>query len=151
MSHGAGGGGGVEEPNLTPLLDLVLQLVMFFMLVANFIQQDFSAEIRLPTAVSAKPITAREPTFILVNVTSQGEVVLENRTLKYEKDPAQITTIMSDQYKRIQRVEGKDRAEQATVILRADAATSFDKVYRVMKACKAAGFSKVQLRAKVGG
>ncbi len=150
MSHGGGSSGGVEEPNLTPLLDLVLQLVMFFMLVANFIQQDFTAEIRLPTAVSAKPLTAREPTFILVNVTAEGQVVLENKTLKYERDPAQITTVMSDSYKRIERAEGKARAAEATVILRADAATSFDKVYRVMKACKAAGFQKVQLRAKVG-
>lgn len=150
MSHGGGSSGGVEEPNLTPLLDLVLQLVMFFMLVANFIQQDFTAEIRLPTATSAKPLVAKEPTFILVNVTAAGEVVLESKTLKYEKDPAQIMTVLSDSFKRIERIEGKDRAKAASVILRADAATSFDKVYRVMKACKAAGFEKVQLRAKVG-
>ena len=51
MSHGS-----TEkcEPNLTPLLDLVLQLVMFFMLCANFVVEQTSDKIKLPEAEAAK-------------------------------------------------------------------------------------------------
>ena len=44
-----GGGGGDDkppEPNLMALLDLVLQMVMFFMVVANFVTEQMYAEIR---------------------------------------------------------------------------------------------------------
>jgi biopolymer transport protein ExbD len=36
MSHGLSGSSQHVEPNLTPLLDLVLQLLMFFIIVTNF-------------------------------------------------------------------------------------------------------------------
>ena len=55
MSHGGGGADGEisAEPNLTPLLDLVLQLIFFFMLCANFVQEDLNEDIQLPTASQA--------------------------------------------------------------------------------------------------
>jgi biopolymer transport protein ExbD len=36
MSHGPSSGGETVDPNLTPLLDLVLQLVMLFMICGNY-------------------------------------------------------------------------------------------------------------------
>ena len=53
MSHGS-----TEkcEPNFTPLLDLVLQLVMFFMICANFVMEQTSVEIKLPKAIAAKAL-----------------------------------------------------------------------------------------------
>ena len=58
MSHGGGGGANEikAEPNLTPLLDLVLQLVMFFLLVANFSVVQANKDIDLPKAQSARPV-----------------------------------------------------------------------------------------------
>ena len=55
-----GGAAEAAEPNLTPLLDLVLQLVMFFMIVSNFIMEQTNEAVRLPIAVSAKPIWNRK-------------------------------------------------------------------------------------------
>ena len=50
MSHGSSD---KCEPNFTPLLDLVLQLVMFFMLCANFVMDQTSVEIKLPDAIAS--------------------------------------------------------------------------------------------------
>ena len=38
------------EPNLTPLLDVVFQLITFFMLVINFSNENYDARVRLPVA-----------------------------------------------------------------------------------------------------
>ena len=40
------------EPNLTPLLDVVFQLITFFMLVINFSKDNYDARIKLPVAGS---------------------------------------------------------------------------------------------------
>ena len=40
------------EPDLTPLLDVVFQLITFFMLVINFSNDNYDQRVRLPVAVS---------------------------------------------------------------------------------------------------
>ena len=46
MSHG-GGDSNEAEPDLTPMLDLVMQLLMYFIMVANFIDQENTARPRV--------------------------------------------------------------------------------------------------------
>src|SRR5262245_44453252 len=43
------------DPNLTPLLDVVLQLIMFFMITANLTVDQLRAEINLPVAEALVP------------------------------------------------------------------------------------------------
>ncbi|MGE3818419.1 MAG: ExbD/TolR family protein [Isosphaeraceae bacterium] len=44
------------EPNLTPLLDIVFQLITFFMLLINFSKDNYDARVKLPVAGSARPV-----------------------------------------------------------------------------------------------
>ena len=41
------------EPDLTPLLDVVMQLIMFFMMCINFVNEQVNANVLLPTSTSA--------------------------------------------------------------------------------------------------
>src|SRR5438552_7349756 len=64
------------EPNLVPLLDLVLQLVMFFMVCANFVMEQINESIQLPKAEAARPLDANAHNIIFLNVNEKGEVLL---------------------------------------------------------------------------
>ena len=55
MSRSARGGDVKAEPNLTPILDMVFQLITFFMLVMNFKAAELDLSLRLPVIGSAKP------------------------------------------------------------------------------------------------
>jgi biopolymer transport protein ExbD len=53
MSHGSSGGDDTSaDPNLTPLLDLVMQLLMFFIVCANLKSADKERILGLPTSTS---------------------------------------------------------------------------------------------------
>jgi biopolymer transport protein ExbD len=52
------------EPNLTPLLDVVLQLLMFFMMCVNFVTEQVNSDIALPDAQSARPGQDRSRCFV---------------------------------------------------------------------------------------
>src|SRR4051812_37144385 len=70
MSSAPGGHDEVKcEPDLTPLLDMVLQLVMFFMLCANFIMEQTNESVKLPVAVSAKSINKSQDRMVFINIT----------------------------------------------------------------------------------
>src|SRR5271165_3795637 len=56
MSGSVPGGGVKAEPNLTPILDMVFQLITFFMLVINFKTAELDLSLRLPVIGSAKPL-----------------------------------------------------------------------------------------------
>jgi biopolymer transport protein ExbD len=62
MSHGAPGAASGADPNLTPLLDLVLQLLMFFMICANFTAAQNNEPVKLAESDSAKLPDDRDST-----------------------------------------------------------------------------------------
>jgi biopolymer transport protein ExbD len=148
MSHGGGGGHSAQsaEPNLTPLLDMVLQLVMFFMLVANFVMDELSDKIRLPVASQAKPLTVQDTNFMYLNVDKGGRVLVAVGEPLITPD--QITFFMR-QFAR-NHVLGEAKAkEEVTVIIRADRDARVQHILKTMNAIKSSGFRKIQLRAEI--
>ncbi len=59
-------GGSKVEPNLTPMLDMVFQLITFFMLVLNFKAAELDLTLMLPVIGSAKPVQAGDKTKLVV-------------------------------------------------------------------------------------
>jgi biopolymer transport protein ExbD len=149
MSHGGGAGGRGQvssDPNLTPLLDMVLQLVMFFMLVANFIMDELSDKIHLPVASQAKPLTAKDANVYYLNVSKDGKVLLS--VGEPLTTPEQIKFHM-DQVARNHVLGQAQAREKVTVIIRADKETRFLNIHKTIVAIKQAGFKKLQLRAEI--
>src|SRR6185437_882999 len=77
------------EPNLTPLLDVVFQLITFFMLVINFSNENYDARVRLPVAGSARPIEEGEKAAgedrLVLNVDKQGHLIMNGQVLTTTK------------------------------------------------------------------
>jgi biopolymer transport protein ExbD len=145
MSHGASADGSSCEPNLTPLLDLVLQLVMFFMICANFVMEQVNESIKLPKATAARSLEAAESNILFLNVTKEGHLI---HGVEIDRTPQQIEQTLKREFRlREQGAADKKKAENTLVILRADADAKFDSVFRILKSCKIAGFTRLQLRA----
>src|SRR6478752_7237920 len=63
------------EPNLTPILDMVFQLITFFMLVINFKGASMDLSLKLPVLGSARPIDyhgKKQP--MMLNIDPEGNV-----------------------------------------------------------------------------
>src|SRR6266478_2716830 len=75
------------EPNLTPLLDLVFQLITFFMLVINFKANMIDRRMHLPVVGTARPMPKEDRrTFMMVNLNDKGEFTVLGRALKDDRD-----------------------------------------------------------------
>jgi biopolymer transport protein ExbD len=163
MSSAPGGHDEVKcEPDLTPLLDMVLQLVMFFMLCANFIMEQTNESVKLPIAVSAKAINKSQDRMVFVNLTfpekpgdksvldySAGTTRIIMKSVTNLKDELerrykQDEKLMAAKKKEAEWTAGKGRS---LIIVRADNRLEFKVVAEVMAAIRAAGYSDVQLRA----
>jgi len=85
MSHG--GGDDNIEPDLTPLLDLVMQLLMFFIINVNFTNNQTDADTDLPIAGSARPEEEDKLAIFLDLRTLKGAKGARNRERLPESVP----------------------------------------------------------------
>ena len=144
MSHGAGSDDSVE-PDLTAMLDLVMQLLMYFIMCANFIDQENTAEVLLPVAQMAKPISRDDADVLFVNVDQDGKVLILGEPPK----DLDATRLWLDNRALEAKTKSGDNSIRTAIVVRAHRDASYDSVYRLMQACKDKGFKRFKLRAMI--
>ncbi|MGD8671771.1 MAG: biopolymer transporter ExbD [Thiogranum sp.] len=123
-----------EEPevNLTPLIDVVFILLIFFMVSTTF-QKESQIKIELPEA-SGEPVEDRKELLEIV-IDAQG---------RYFIDQQQVVNTELDTLKRaIQKYLGKQT--DLPVVIRADRSTPYESVVRAMDATAQLGLVKMSL------
>jgi biopolymer transport protein ExbD len=150
MSHGVGTQGSKAEPNLTPLLDVVLQLLMFFMMCANFVSTQVNKNIQLPVMNSARPADKKDVDLLYLNVKPDGWVEVVGRDPM--KTPEAIKTFLNKQYHDAEQAakqdkDNKDKKVKTVIVIRADQNAEYRRVYEIMHWCKEVGYRRFQMRA----
>jgi biopolymer transport protein ExbD len=146
MGPGIGTGGAVKaEPNLVPLLDLVLQILMFFIITVNFVASQVNENIKLPFAQMAKPMEKGETDVLFLNVNGKGQLEVVGREQPLT-DLNQIKVYLRNEFKDREHLVGPGKVKTA-VILRVDRDAEYKLVYQIMRQCKEQGFRKLKLRA----
>jgi biopolymer transport protein ExbD len=140
------------EPNLTPLLDVVFQLITFFMLCINFSRDNYDQRIRLPVAGSAKPAesTAADTDRLVLNVDRDGRLLFNGEVLDTDGAIRQID-IQAQLVRLNAKVTGVKLDPAAgfptTIVIRADRDTPFSQLFKLITACQDKGFRKFALKA----
>jgi biopolymer transport protein ExbD len=151
MSHGAISDGIKAEPNLVPLLDLVFQLIMFFLICVNFVSEQFDQDIQLPLSQSARSMEKGESDVMFLNLDQHGHLLVSEQAQPLQTK-AEIQYYLKQHHADAQRtaeVSGNKSGQVRTaVIIRADKRATYAQVYGLLQACKSAGYRKLQLRAE---
>jgi biopolymer transport protein ExbD len=144
------------EPNLTPLLDVVFQLITFFMLVINFSSENYDQRVRLPVAGSARPVDEEARVSedrLVLNVDQDGHLIMGGEVLPLHRSVETIRH-QADLIKLNIKAAGLKfdpvGGLPTTIILRADRDTNFASIMGLIKACQDYGFRKFALKAMSG-
>jgi biopolymer transport protein ExbD len=140
----------VVNPNLTPLLDVVLQLITFFMMLVHFgTRLEGSTKlVRLPVVPAALPGSDLTFDRLPVALDAQGRLRVGRRALDEEEAAAWWT-----EQARIRRAGLETLGEPApanddlptVVIFRADRSASYGVVRRALAAAQEQGFAHFSL------
>jgi biopolymer transport protein ExbD len=131
-------------PDLTAMLDVVMQMLMYFIMTARFINEQTTADIHLPVSQAARPTTRSDGDVLFINVNTDGKV------LALGENPMTVPEARLWLEKQALALK-KDGQVRATIIIRADQDANYEHVYRVMQACKDKGFRKFKLHAQIIG
>ncbi len=73
-------GTALDAMNMTPLIDVVFLLLIFFLVATRFAQEDRELPVQLPSASNAMPMTM-EPQELVVNVDDKGMYFVDGQVL----------------------------------------------------------------------
>jgi biopolymer transport protein ExbD len=123
--------------NLTPMIDVLFLLIIFFMVATKFGDLERNVELTVPE-VSEAPDATPPPRPLVVNVFADGHVDFDGQPVTLAELTAQL-------------VEARSRLGDAAVVIRGDAQCAFQDVASVLGACRAANISELGITVRIAG
>src|SRR5438105_14697419 len=117
--------------NMTPMIDVVFQLIIFFLLSSHLAKQATQLALPLPAADSGQPSPSDDRPRLAVNVLADGTLLVANRTVS----PSDLAGLLAER-----RAAHGDQLE---VRIRGDRSVAYRHVEPVMLACVRAGIWNV--------
>ena len=124
-----------EEPriDITPLIDVVFLLLIFFMVTTTF-QQETRLKVDLPEAVSGAPSVRQER--IVLEVSAEGRYQLQGEAVVSSREALRAA------------LAALGPAGERPLVLQADGKAPHDAVVRAMDAARLSGFDKLSIAAQ---
>lgn len=119
-----------EEINMTPMLDVVFILLIFFIVTASFVKEA-GIDVNRPEAATA---VKKERANILVAISDTGEIWINKRRVD-------VRTVQAN----IERLKAEN--PQGSVVIQADKKATTDVLIKVMDSARAAGVYDVSIAA----
>ncbi len=120
--------------NLTSVIDVVLNLIIFFVLSTTFVNPS-GLKVELPR--SAVEETAKPGEEVVVVVTKENEIIMDGQPYSAEELLDKLTGI-------------REANPEGTIVIQADETATHGAVVSVMDAAKRAGFEKLSIATKKG-
>lgn len=121
-----------EEVNLTPMLDVVFILLIFFIVTASYVKES-GIDINRPAAATA---VRKERGNILVAITPTGQIWIDRRQIDIRALRANIERLHAEN-------------PQGAVVIQADRDSKNGLLVEVLDAAKLAGVENISIAAEV--
>lgn len=125
-----------DAPNLTPLIDVVFLLLVFFLVATTFANEEVEMDLELPKAKHGQ--ADRDTQLIVVSVAEDGAMFVDGR---------EVTTAALEQ--KLRAAAERDREQE--VLIRGDTRVQLGRVVEAFDACRAASLTKVSIAARPDG
>ena len=116
----------LDGPNMTPVIDMVFLLLIFFLCATRFDQEERELSAVLPEVVQAQPLSM-PPQELVVNISREGRYVVARQDLSED----QLAALLSE--------AGRKNPSAQSVLIRGDAESAWKAGVRVMGLCNRAG------------
>ena len=124
------------ELNITPLIDVVFLLLIFFMVSTTF---DHESEVNITLPKASKEIAQAKPDAINVAIDAQSRIFINDKELLNSR----ISTIKEALY------DIAVDLEDAPIIISADEETPYQMVIRIMDAARQLGLIKITFATRI--
>lgn len=116
MGMAVGGNkGSISEPNIVPLIDVLLVLIIIFMVITPTTPQGLDALVPQPTPPNQQENKELLDKTIVVQVTADGKVMINQDQISWEDLGPRLEDIFKQRAEKVAFVKGDDNVEFANV------------------------------------
>jgi biopolymer transport protein ExbD len=129
---------------MTPMIDIVFQLLAFFMFTINLSTTEQDQRVTLPSSELAKPPDAPYDHPLTIHLTANGEYIYAGEALP------NLDRLRSALLREKQIIEryAVEKLEDVTVVIRADEDAQTGLVQEIIQLCQELQFERFALRGK---
>ena len=113
-----------DGPNLTPVIDVVFLLLIFFLVATQFNQEERELDVELPEVVQAQRVAMTQG--LIINITRDGIF----KVVRQEYNENQLSVVIE---------QAKKNNPHQTALIRGDGDSALKFAARVMSLCNRAG------------
>ncbi len=121
--------------DMTPMIDMVFQLMIFFLVTIKMDQDQVNEEIKLARSPHGPVIEEKDPRTVIIEVDKRGNISLGGTFMR----PGLLKTILKSSVYRM--------GFGIPILIRGDKATPHTDIRRVMDICSEVGLWRVQFAA----
>ena len=126
----------IPQINLTPMLDIVFNLIIFFMVATRFSEiEERSIGVNVPQVKSTAQLS-EAPKKRTINVHQSGQITLDQKAITLPQLVAELT-------------QSRRQRPDMSVVVRGDAEGKFQNVATVLTACREAGINDMAISVKM--
>ena len=120
-----------SEINMTPLIDMVFILLIFFIVTTSFVREA-GVDVQRPSAQSAE---TKEKANVLLGLTSDGRIFVEGRSLDIRSVRAYMERFLAE-------------VPDGSVVIVADKDSATGNAVQVLDQCRMAGVKNISIAAR---
>jgi biopolymer transport protein ExbD len=129
--------------DMTPMIDVTLQLIAFFMFVLNFSEVDQDQRINLPLSELARPPEVAYEQPLTIQLTKDETIIFAGDLLTPDKLKSALL-----REAQIIKAHPDKKVTDVTVVIRADRLAKTGKVQEIIQLCQQAEFDTFALRGQ---
>jgi len=120
-----------SEINMTPLIDIVFILLIFFIVTTSFVRES-GVDVQKPSAQTAE---TKEKANVILGLTAQGQIFVEGRPLDIRSVRAYMERFLAE-------------TPEGAVVIVADKQSMTGTTVQVLDQCRLAGVKNISIAAK---
>ena len=130
-------GSALDNLSLTPLIDIVFLLLIFFLVATRFAEEERELDVMLPEASEAQPLTSK-PREMFINIDQEGRFYVTGKIL----DLTELNQVLKTAW--------VNNPGRQSVVIRADERCRWRFVVAAMNACNKAHIHDYRVTTRQG-
>ncbi|MBQ6107094.1 MAG: biopolymer transporter ExbD [Thermoguttaceae bacterium] len=116
-------GNALASLSITPLIDVVFLLLIFFLVATKFDEEESALDIQLPQATESTPIWS-QPQSLIINITRNGEYFVSSQN------------VSAKELRNLLETSWKNPLADSSVVIRGDERAPFGVIVKAANMCQ---------------